>query len=106
MKKFGTGPDIERALRHIASVRWQFARSMPSNPHEYTLKKWKAESSCEFEWLVREIREYGYQETFNGRRYVYLKVEGYVYWTMGEPMADTILINRAIVNGASDKMQG
>lgn len=98
MKDHRVKPDRERAKLYIASVKWQFAKTMPSNPHEYTLKKWKAESAGEFEWFVTEIREYGYQATFNGRRYIYFEVEGRVYWTMGALLADTILINRAVVN--------
>lgn len=106
MKKHETESDRKRAERYIESVRWQFAKTMPLTPHEYTLKKWKAELAGEFEWLVVEIREYGYQATFKGRRYVYLKVGAFAYWTMGAPVADTILINRAAVNVVPDKTRG
>lgn len=103
MKKYEAEPDRERAKRYIASVKWKIAKTMPPNLHGYALKKWKAESAGDFAWLVVGIRKYGYQRALYGRRYTYFRVEGLVSWTMGASMADTILINRAVVNGIPDR---
>ena len=29
------------ALAYIAKVRWQFAKTMPQWPHEYTVREWR-----------------------------------------------------------------
>ncbi len=41
------------------------------------------------------IREHGYVAEYQGRSYIKLDIDGWSYWTMGAPLADTILINRA-----------
>jgi len=76
---------------------WRFARSMPSNPHWYTLKKhWGLAS--EFEEAVLLIREYGYRVKFGGRHYTEFQCDGFFYWTMGASLHETILINRAKID--------
>ncbi len=76
----------------IATRRWQFARTMPENPHEYTVKKWG--EPTEFEGVVTYIRQHGYEGKFGGRRYTYFDVGDHYYWTMGAPLEITIIINR------------
>jgi len=84
----------------VASRYWKFAKTMPQNPHEYTLRK---EKDVEFENAVIYIRENGKPRTFKGRRYICLDCGVHQYWTMGNPLPETILINRALVHspGAS-----
>jgi hypothetical protein len=41
------------------------------------------------------IRKNGYVEEFTGWKYTYFDIGGYQYWTMGAPLEETILINRA-----------
>ena len=43
------------------------------------------------------IRANGYSAEFCGKSYIYLDIEGMCYWTMGEPLEQTNLINRAIL---------
>ena len=78
--------------------QYKFAKTMPQNPHYYTLSKtW--ESREVFESVVEYIREHGQDEYWGiGRfktKYTYFYWEGYKYWTMGAPIKETILINRA-----------
>lgn len=92
---------LEGMRNYIASVRWQFAKTMPDNPHEYTIRKWAPEKERDFEAVVMFIREAGYKKKWtnpkSGRSttYVYLDVDGWCYWTMGARLSSTILINRA-----------
>jgi len=73
--------------------RWIFAKTMPKNPHYYTLKKsWKFPEA--FEESVILIRKYGIEEKFRGWPYICFNFDGYKYWTMGSPINQTILINR------------
>jgi hypothetical protein len=87
--------DLERIRTFIAGHRWVFAKTMPQWPHEYTLRK-NAPDEEEFLRLVTFIREHGYDERFGkSATYIYLNVDGWKYWSMGAPVPDTILINRA-----------
>jgi hypothetical protein len=74
--------------------KWVFAKTMPDNPHEYVLRRSCADEQ-EFEAAVRFIREHGYRAKFGGRYYTYYALDGWKFWTMGWPVEQTILINRA-----------
>ncbi len=85
--------DRDAFIKFIMDRRWQFAKTMPKNPHEYTMKKWGENES--FNQAVLYIRQCGYRECFGKYYYTYLDIDGYKYWTMGAPIEQTILINRA-----------
>lgn len=89
------GPeDLERIRAFIAGHRWVFAKTMPQHPHEYTLRKNAVEE--EFLFFVEYIRQHGYDQKFGkSATYIYLNVDGRTYWTMGDTIPYTILINRA-----------
>ena len=57
--------------------------------------KKEQEDDKEFESIVEYIREHGVKEKFEGKEYIYLHLGDFKYWTMGEAVKDTILINRA-----------
>ena len=77
----------------LNSHPFQFAKSMPKIPHWYTLRKnWDDD---EFDSVVYYIREYGYNKIWGRTTYRYFDANGYHYWTMGSPINETILINRA-----------
>ena len=78
--------------RFVASQPWIFARTMPENPHEYALRR--QGTNANFEAAVRFIREHGLIEDYRGRSYKILYFGNHKYWTMGAPLAETILINR------------
>lgn len=80
----------------ISSSSWRFAKTMPLIPHEYTLRK-NAGSEEAFEAAVTFIRENGYTEYFGRNSYRYLNVDGWRYWSMGYPVNETTVINRARV---------
>jgi hypothetical protein len=84
--------------RFVSSHRWIFAKTMPDNPHEYTLRRETADSV--FDAAVRYIRENGVIEEYWGRQYKVLYAADHKYWTMGEPLASTILINRKLLRHA------
>ena len=80
---------------NIITAKYVFAKSMPWFPHEYTLRKTWNDG---FDECVLYIREYGNKEKFGKKAYTYLYINGWKYWTMGDPVEETILINRAKVN--------
>jgi hypothetical protein len=81
--------DFERWAR---GRHWQFARTMPRNPHEYTHRAWGHEET--FLRVVLHLRERGRQELYGGDIYTYYVANGFKHWTMGADLMSTILINR------------
>jgi len=56
---------LERVAQDLAAQKWIFAKTMPENPHEYTLRKlWR--SDADFVHAVRFIRAHGYRNLFEG----------------------------------------
>jgi hypothetical protein len=74
------------------SCRWRAAKSGP--PHEYTIRDWRPEADSDFEKSVGGIREFGYPQNFYSNTYIYFNLDGLKYWTMGEPSAETTVLNR------------
>jgi len=68
-------------------------KSMPRFPHEYTLREtWINQK--DFDDVVIFIRQNGNKEYFFKKTYIYYYLEDYKYWTMGNLIEKTILINR------------
>ena len=82
----------------IGDHEWVFAKTMPQIPHWYTLRS-KAQPDEGFSAFVREIELRGVQRQFGQRSFTYLDFEHWTYWTMGEPVENTTLINRAQLPG-------
>lgn len=85
--------DMDGFQEFVYSVNWLFAKTMPENPHEYTLRKHAPEA--QFIAAVEAIRREGECRIFGGRPYIKWDVNGWTYWTMGAPLSQTILINRS-----------
>ena len=89
---------LEWLEKRFEESEFIFAKSMPDNPHYYTLRKdW---NDKDFVLAVKIIRNYGYDDWFRGRKYISLNIGNWKYWTMGDPInldgkPHTILINRA-----------
>ena len=73
---------------------WTFAKTMPENPHEYTVRL-KGRADEDFREAVRVIRRRGGRVYFKDRPYTSLDADGWRYWTMGAPVLETTVINRA-----------
>lgn len=97
----GVDPSLTPEL-FIAGSKWVYARSMPRNPHEYTVRDLQNadahRSTClshdSFEWFVHHIRTHGVRRRFGKGYYAYLIVAEHEYWTMGYPPEVTTIINR------------
>ena len=99
--------DLTAARTYIASVHWQFARTMPTIPHEYTVRRWRPELDAAFLAMVALIRRAGTVKPWpRGAatpryHHTYLEIDGWQYWTMGEAVDETLLINRCRVGEAT-----
>lgn len=77
----------------IDAHEWTFAKSMPKMPHFYVVRD-KCRSELEFVRFVLHIRMHGEDRRFWKKNYRYLDVRNYSYWTMGNPINNTTIINR------------
>ncbi|HEV8117305.1 MAG TPA: hypothetical protein VGQ32_02205 [Thermoanaerobaculia bacterium] len=84
-----------RMLGLITAVRWQFAKTMPHIPHEYTVLEWRPELRSEFLWFALCTLQYGKIEPWGPYRHSYYYLLGHKYWTMDDTVENTNLINRA-----------
>lgn len=81
----------------LEQCNWVFAKTMPSNPHSYTLRKDMKDDHL-FLKLVSHIRYFGKMEIFEGVMYRVFYYNGYRYWEhpCDNKNEDVDLINRAI----------
>jgi hypothetical protein len=91
--------DIEKVTALLNAQKWVFAKTMPENPHEYTVRKnW--ENDDDFVFVVKYIRANGYPFKFGKSIYTQLDVGEHFYWTMGAAINTpdgkpyTIILNR------------
>lgn len=90
---------IENISNALEKANFIFAKSMPKIPHEYTHRESWADDKL-FCDIVIFIRENGKKEKWFGKDFIYLYVNGYKYWTMGNPISyedktKTFILNRA-----------
>ncbi len=80
----------------LASHPFRVAKTMPKNPHEYTLKhEWADVGSAVFEDVVRMIREHGYTEWFGGYPWRMLDANGFKFWSYySSYVEEVIVLNR------------
>ena len=90
-------PDISLWVNNFIDNRfWKFAKTYAkSTPHSYTVRDWVLDPKDDFSKMVKLIREYGQAERFYTQTYIYLYFNKNKYWTMGSPIDETIIINRA-----------
>lgn len=82
----------------VDTAEWTFAKTMPEWPHEYIVRGRVDEDL--FVRLVRHIRANGYESKFYQKSITYYDDREMVYWTMGEPLEETIIINRCRKEGS------
>ncbi len=83
----------DRLRKFIDESVWVFAKTYADTwPHEYIVRD-KVDNGL-FVELVNYIRSHGYIGKFYERDFTYFEDRGKVYWTMGEPIDETTVINR------------
>ena len=90
--------DIDKIREFIARCQWTFAKTMPWAPHEYIVRGKCSLSEDEFLYFIDMQRHFGVYEHWGKYYHPYLYIDGYKYWTMGAPVEETIVMNRAKVN--------
>lgn len=101
----------ELVEKHLLTKTYRFAKTMPTNPHYYTMKDdWG--NPDDFIAVAKAIFHFGEVERFKGRLYKVLYYKEWRYWTMSGQIYDDqyfkvhcILINRAKIFN-EDKLEG
>jgi hypothetical protein len=94
---------------YIGLARWQFAKTMPQWPHEYTVGDWRPDLERDFVEFVALIRRDGIVKPWPADspspryHHTYLQIDGWDYWSMGEPIDETTVINRARVDASEER---
>lgn len=92
---------IDEARSYIGQVRWQFAKTMPQWPHEYTVREWRPDLEETFEAFARYTRSEGVVKPWPADsptpryHHRYLAIDGWDYWIMDGTIEETGVINRA-----------
>ncbi len=77
----------------VDEQQWTFAKTYAATwPHEYIVRERVDEGM--FVMLVKHIRAHGYEGRFYRKPITYFDEDGLVYWTMGAPIEETIIVNR------------
>ena len=94
--------NIDDFKEFISTRSWRYAKTMPQWPHEYATRRFDDphQEQAVFEEAVAFIRANGERRKFEptGKISVYLDIDGRQYWTMGAPIEETIIINRAFLD--------
>lgn len=88
----------EKIMRQfINQCEWIYAKTYAQIcPHEYIVKSriekiyWN-----EFELVIQYIRTHGFEARYKNRLGKYYSLDEHYYWTMGDPIKETIILNRA-----------
>jgi hypothetical protein len=82
----------EDLRRFINDEQWRFTSMLPDWPHEYLVRE-RVDRRL-FEKAVNHIRSNGYEGRFYQKEIRCYEEAGLVYWTMGAPVEQTVIINR------------
>lgn len=83
-------PDLQE---FVTKEKWTFAKTYaPRWPHEYIVRDRVDEGL--FVRLVEHIRANGYRGKFYRMDITYFDQDGLTYWTMGEAIEKTTVVNR------------
>ena len=89
---------IKEASEFLKSLRWQYAKTYPTAPHEYTCLEWKPDAKQQMVDFAELIQNNGYKEQFYSKTFTVQQIGDMKYWTMDFPLENTDLINRTYVD--------
>lgn len=79
----------------ISKQTFRKAVTAKRNPHAYIVRhKSVVGTDDEFVDAVMFIREHGFEIMLWGKRYTVYYLDGHFYWTMGDPIETTIILNQ------------
>ena len=104
-----TPDDWACARDFITQRRWREAVSYRETaPHEYVVRTWETDANGHrnFDHFISLIRHFGYADFYYQVRHIYWAIDEFKYWTMGWPVEETTVINRARVDAPEPWKEG
>lgn len=98
------GFDIDKIRKFIERCEWKWAKSMIDIPHEYIVRGKCALSEDEFKCFF-DAQRTGKHEVWRQYNHQYIYIDGWKYWTMGNPWEMTKVMNRARVFDSFDSFE-
>lgn len=91
--------DEEGFREYVSAQRWKYAETYAKTaPHSYVHKhRLDHSGQAAFDEAVLFIRENGRKERFFSKTFTYYYADGKKYWTMGDPLQTTYILNQASV---------
>lgn len=96
-----TPEELAWAREFISRRRWREAITYRKTaPHEYIVRDWEVGGPAkqDFDQFTTFIRRFGYADFYYKIRHIYWAIDDFKYWTMGWPVKETTVINRARVD--------
>lgn len=97
------------AREFIARRQWREAVTYRKTaPHEYIVRAWEVggQANQDFDQFIIQIRRFGSADFYYKIRHLYWAIDEFKYWTMGWPVEQTTIINRARVDAAEPWKRG
>ena len=91
---------FEEAEEYVKKVRWQYAKTYVTAPHEYTCLEWNEDFHAQMVDFAYLIKINGYTEIFGKKAFRVLQIGEMKYWTMDSPLEITNLVNRTFVDNS------
>ena len=85
---------LDKVREFIQRCKWVWAKTYLDVPHEYIARYKCALKDDEFLYFCHAQRELGVTEKWGPYVHQYLYIDGYKYWTMGNPYEETTVMNR------------
>ena len=83
----------------VEKQKWRKASTAQRNPHEYIVRyKTVCGTDEEFIEAVLFIRQNGFKIVFWNREYIVYALNNRFYWTMGDEIENTTILNRNDLN--------
>lgn len=76
----------------LRAQEWTYAKTMPQWPHHYLVR---GKAPIDFSKVVAAIYEHAVATKWGNQPRTYFYADGFHYWCMGAPVAETTIINRA-----------
>jgi hypothetical protein len=98
LREVPTQEDLTWARQFVAARSWREAVTYRQTaPHEYVVRKWETDEQGQaaFDRFITCTRRFGYADFYYRMRHIYWAIDDHKYWTMGWPVEETEVINRA-----------
>lgn len=96
--------NLNKFKEFLERQSWIYSKRYANTaPHFYIRKNELSDNDkLIFEDFAKYIRSNGYVKKFWKRNFTYFELDGYTYWTYGDPIPITIILNRIPIKEISE----